>query len=379
VRAAAAESLGYFPRHGHKSIPGLQRLLKDEKPEVRRAAILALAFVGKDSGPIQNELTALSADPDPATREAVAVALAFMGRIDDTTVPILLTAISSKNEALRKSAYRTLSELGTKDPEKVLPGLRQVLNENQEIGVASALRIMRIMRKLAGPLADDVAQSYDKVSPKNRWRIVQTIVALDPKGDRALTVIEKALHDPDTEVRREALIGIMAYRKRVDVVLPKVIEALKDENARNRTMALSMIRGWGNKASKALPEVIRLTKDKDPLCRNSAVAAVGSFTPPTPETLRALSDSLKDRDFRTKMTAVGSLRRMGYYEPEKVLPIMEAALQGEGNKAIKRVLTASLKAIRKNSTKAQPSTKKSIPRNPMSREESRKPGNELTN
>jgi len=347
VRANAAESLGYFPRKGRRAIPDLLELLGDKHLKVRQATILSLGELGGSSAPARQAVMAFVNDSDPVTRRNVVVALANMGHVDEKTGPILFESLASETEATAKAARKALFKLGKKEPEKVLPGLAKILEDSKEPGAKNALKVLRRLRLKAVPVLPQIARAYDKIDPENRWRVIETVVTIDKKGDVAAPVLSKALKDSDSFIRREALLGLMRYRSRLNLYLDDILEALKDDEMENRLVAIGLIRSLGRKADKAVPELIRLTKDPADRMRRTAARSLSIFSPPKEEVLKALDESLKDSDDKVRVAAVYSLRRLGLTDAEKVVPILENARAADQSAKVKRVIKSALRSLPK--------------------------------
>jgi HEAT repeat protein len=345
VREAVAEALGFFSRHGKTVIPALMGSLDDDKAEVRKSAILSLGRLGKGSATVEETLSRYADDPNPAIRLNAGVALAFLGKRDKSSIPILIEAIEGKDQTTAKVAVRLLGLIGAKSPKEALPPLVEILKKRQEPGAGNAIRVLRRMRSHAAPALPHIAALYDEAATVRRLDVLRAVAAIDRKGDRALPTLIKALGDREAKVRKAALLSLLSFRSKSDSFLEPLIAELKDENAENRLMALGIIRGLGTKAAPSIPAVISLTKDPVQKVQTAAISALGSFRPPTPEIVQALEQAIESENSSIRKVSVTALRRIGFVEPEKVIPILEKAREVETDQAVKRSITNSLASL----------------------------------
>jgi HEAT repeat protein len=347
VRRAAAEALGYFTSAGSKSIQPLIDRLQDDKAAVRQVAMLSLGRMGKGSSEVEAAVRQLAEDSDPITKMNAQIALALMGKSDGSAIPELMSGLGSKEDTTAKAAGLALSRLGQQSHEKLLPGLDVALNSNEEPLAANALKVLKGMKSGSAQFLPHLARLYDKVDSKKRRLVLQTVVEMDAKGDQALPLCASGLADPDPLTRKEALMGALRYRSRLDTFLEPLIEAIKDQNEENRLLAIGIIRGFGNRAAKAIPSLISLAQKGTPRVRVSALSCLAIFTPPSEEVIRILESGLVSSDEKVKMAALGSLRTAGQSNPDSVIPILEKALEAEKQEKTKRSIIAALDGLKK--------------------------------
>jgi HEAT repeat protein len=345
VRTNAATSLGEFAGEGKQSIPLLMAALSDNNAEVKRAAILALGRLGKGVDGVEDAIKKFSDDPDVVIKLDTTIAMANLGHVDDAALPSLFKAMGSQNETTAKAAGRVLGEIGLQTPDKVMPGLMEQLEQGSPNHSKTALRVLRYMKTQATPALPRVVEMYDHADPVTRLEIIDTVLALDRQGDYAIPVLQKSLEGPQAKDRKEALIGLLRFRSKVNLFLDSLIEATGDKDPENQVLAIAILKGLGPQAHKAVPRLITLMDDGNPKVRSAAVAAISSFTPPTPGILDALAKAVKNEDIRVRMTAIGSLRRFGYVYPDKVVGILKTALDEEKDDQTRKALSSALEKI----------------------------------
>lgn len=351
MRRNASESLGFFPRESEKTIPVLLERLKDDSPQVRSSAMLSLGKLGRNNAAVEDALRKFVDDSDSVVRLNAVVAIALLGKVDDSALPLLIRALQSGEETTAKAAARVVADIGLKDPQKVLPAMVDALDKNQGPSAGNALRVLRMMKALARPSLPRVAALYDGADVQTRRDIVDTVLAVDKQGEYALAVLIKALKEPDARDRKEALIGLMRFRPRADLMLDPVMAVLKDEDPSNRLIALNLIRALGHDSLKALPDLIVLTEDPDMRIRNAVVPVIAGFNPPPPEVLPALEKCIRDTDFRVRITTATALKQLFKDYPEKVPELLKRAYEEEQHEGAKRRIAFILQSLNEGTAK----------------------------
>jgi len=345
VRAAASQSLGSFKEHVKLVIAPLLERSRDDDAGVRREVALALGNLGKSEPGVEQALKSLEQDSDSVVRMNAGVSLALLGGKDAASIPLLLAGLKSDHEVTSRIAGRALRPIAKETPDKVLPGLKEVLATGNQVSLENALGVLRAMKSEAGPLLPDLAALFDKAGPESRAELVVAIPNLDPKGDYGVAILSKAFKDSDHRVRREAILGVLTYRDKAASFVDPLIRSLKDSDQENQLLALRMLRSVGSDAAKALGPVINLTKHPDLTVRAFAIGTLGSFRPVTDEMMKALEKALGDQELSVRRSAVDALRRLGTIESEKVFPVMVQALKMEKDPGLKQMISGALKSM----------------------------------
>lgn len=336
--------MGLFAREADQSVPALLERLKDDSPEVRVTAVLSLGRLGKNRTGVDEALRKFSNDPDPLARLNSVVALAMLGKVEDSQFPELVKALTSKEEATAKAAVRVLSDIGRKEPGKVLPAMVETLKANDDAAAANVLKVLRNMKGAAAPALPQIVELYDRAGDRTRREIVEAALTIDQRGDQVSVVLTKAAKAAtDPLDRRDALEGLLRFNPTPERLLEPAMAALKDGDAMNRRLGIGIIRGLGQNGAKALPDLIALTNDPDLRVRTPAVTAIAAFRPSPPEALDALERSLKDNDFRVRIAAATALKQLDKEYPEKVAALLKHALDVETHEATRRSIASMLK------------------------------------
>jgi len=354
VRKNAAEALGFFPKESERSVTPLLASLGDEDRAVRNAAVLALGRIGQGIPEVAASLSKLANDPDDETRLNVLVAVAELGQIQEKDISVLVSALSAPYSETPRAAVRALSQLGASSPEKVLPAMTQVLEQQKMPAFGNALRVLRSMKQAAGPALPQIVAMYETVDQRIKIDILEAVTIIDDKGEFAVPVLRKALQDPASESRKEALIRLMRFRSRPDVLLGPVRDVLKDPDTENRLLAIAIVRGFGMEGMSALPDLMNLTQDPDVRVRSAALAALVVFRPVSDNILAVLAKNLNDGDSRIRTAAINAMRHVGPENAAKVIPILREAVKTEKNAPTKRLMESVLESLEKGPPQSGP-------------------------
>lgn len=346
MRANAAESLGFFSDESKRSVPPLLERLSDGDIGVRRAAILSLGRVGKGNEKVQAQLVKFIDDSDPLVKLDAVIAVAGIGGLDDSTIPVLISALGNKDEATAKAAGRVLSDVAVKEPDKVLPGLVQLLDRKEQSSLVNTLRVLKRMKGKAASTLPKIAALYDVMNPVDRIEVFEALEMIDTQGDHAIPVLVRALKETDPQDRKDALVSIVRFRSKSDEFIGPLADALSDADTENRRLAIGIIRSLGEKGAAAMPKLIALIGDPDVSVRKTAIGALSSFKPDK-TVFEALEKAIGDSDPQVRMTAIGTLRRIGAVDPQKATEILQQAFTTETDDSAKRAMSSALESLKK--------------------------------
>jgi HEAT repeat protein len=133
-RAEAAHVLGRYSEMGQAALDPLLGALKDENPQVRRAA--AYALHGYRGPQVTAALIAASKDPDPEVRHWVAESLGVIK--DERAVPCLREMIADTSD-VAMAAMRALENIGTPAARDALRRGLEVREQDIRLRAATAL------------------------------------------------------------------------------------------------------------------------------------------------------------------------------------------------------------------------------------------------
>jgi cellulose synthase operon protein C len=194
----------------------------------------------------------------------------------------------------------------------------------------------------AGDLFDDVAQLEGDLSAGDAARRREAVSRLDAYGAKQATpYLERALDDPDLEVRARASAAIGRFG--LSALQPRLIAQLGDPEARLRAAsadALGRIGALdGKTVERSLPALERALGDSEHEVRSAAVQALGRL--PKEALTRvavAITARLDDENVGVRQHTVAVLQRIG--DRRAVIPLI-----GRLGDSSREVRTAALDAL----------------------------------
>jgi len=327
-------------------------VLSDNDVAVRRAVVLALGSIGKGNQEVEEALRKLTDDPDPLIKLNAVIAVANMGKADDSAIPVLIDALASKEQPTASAAVDALGVIGQERPEQVLPGITDTLKKKEPVAAANAVKVLMRMKSKAEPALALISEAYNVVAPADRLKVIDAIVTVDQEGKYAVPVLGKALDEPEVRDRKEALIGLMRYRSKPELIMDSLVKGMNDSAREIQILAMNMLKGLGKGAEGALPKVIAMTQGPNVELRLLAMSTAVSIGPESPETLKALEHGLANGDIRVKQATLALLRRVGMVKPQEVTPILQKALESEQNEQIKQSERAVLELLNRTPSPA---------------------------
>jgi HEAT repeat protein len=331
-----------------KTTPVLINGLRDERPEVRTAALTALQKIWDRDIPLDiaawnkvwqsnryrdredilaERLYSLRSQLDNARDEASALkaeleelsALAMSAKPQGSDR--LLEALLSRHRIIREFAAHQLALLS----EDELKNVSLDRYETYEIFRKSLLRdndrlksdIVTVIRKLRGQYRDDLLiQAMDSTNPDVLTNVIKSI---DKNwGVRVMKKLEDALQSQHTDVR-EAAANALGKIASPDAI-PILRGALNDKAENVRWFAVEGLRKLN--AVEAVPQLCNLaTTGQSPLVREIVVKTLGEMGQPA--AIPALRDALEDDNQRVQESAVSALKELGKINAERATVVSD--------------------------------------------------------
>ncbi len=342
VRKNAAESLSHYPLGAHESVPPLLELLYDTHDEVRSAAIVSLAKLGRGSKDVEIALRNIADDPQDAETLRAAAALAHLGKAEESVIPQLFAAMSVDDPWVSDVAMKGLISLSAKAPDQITERSLAAVTEAKAPAATNSLKLLRLVGRKHPMPVERLAAAYDNLSGEDRKLLVETVIALDPQRKQSHALILKANEDPDPSMK----IVVMAALAQMGDMTPEekrlLLDGLSDPNAEVRLAALKIVTERRIALNDASERLTALTDDPDPRIRPLAVAALGSLTPPPVNTLSVLSASLHDKSKDVRGAAVLSLRNFAKHKPQESIDLLTSALKTEEDVRLKEYIAEAL-------------------------------------
>ncbi len=344
VRSAASEALGAFPKDDN-ALVALKEAMSDPDEEVRRTTVLSLGRLVHGDSIVEDIIRQRLKDEDKLMVANAVIALALMGKYDDADLPVIAASLASSKESVSKAAARALGSIGLEKPDLVLPLLMKSLDEKDSIAAKNALPALRKMRKEAVPALPKIAAMFSVTDPVTRSEVLDTVSALDEKGDYSLPIFVKSLDSNDPIDRKEALLGLLKFKSSWKEFIAPLMGVLDDTDIENRMVMVGILKGISNESDQAASALISMTSDPDIRVKNAAINALSQISRPSNELMDALSKSVREKDHRVRMASIGSLRRLGVTAPDQVEPILHDALNQESYDPAKRLIKSALEEI----------------------------------
>ena len=243
-----------------RAIESLRNALKDEDPQVRHQALMALAQL-HDKSAVEGFKVAIK-DKDPQVRAQAAWALGLNG--DDSTPALLVEALRDESNQVRSQAAWGLGLKGDKSAVEPLIAALRDADENVRSQAAWALGLKgdsRSSEALAAALQDQSSH----VRSQAAW-------ALGLKGSKtAVEALMAALKDQDEHVRSQSAwaLGLKGDSRAVDAL----IAALKDPSNQVRAQAAWALGLKGDR--RAVDALSAAMKEGDQNVRRQAAWALG--------------------------------------------------------------------------------------------------------
>jgi HEAT repeat protein len=277
VRINAVEFLGQL---GSPAAPLLAEALKDPDGKVYTQAINSFAGLETDDDQVIAVMKPLLKDERPQVRQNAVLALAGAAIVDGQlkiprgrakALPLLVEALKDPEAAIRRDAIWSVVNIQG-DEKLIRPALDQAF-----------------------------------VDPDAQVR-AQATVGLGAIGFRAIDQLEKALQDKAVNVRLEAIKGLARLNSTFTRALPAIRPALKDENAAVRLIAVGGLKKFGE---DAVPLLIEAFKDDNDDVWKLAKKVLLEIEVPDDVLLRQMLQALEDRDKFVRQGVVYVMARFG--------------------------------------------------------------------
>jgi HEAT repeat protein len=296
VRSAAMTALG---KMGPPAAAILARHLRDADPTARAAAARGLAIMGPDAVPAVPALALTLQDSDRNVKAAAADALSAIGPGAAAAAPVVVKSLERTDFGDPAVLVDILGHIGAARPE-VAPTLVQIIlskgdteiagraaNALTHIGAAAvpaliealngpadascpAVKVVRAIGPAAAPSAPSLVRL---LSDRNHTLCPAVLPALAAiLGDQALPDLTRAVNDPDSKVRKEAIGAIGGLKAGFDQLAPVLLPALSDPDASVRVEAIHALARF----DAARPALEKARLDPDQTVQRAAMQATPS-------------------------------------------------------------------------------------------------------
>ncbi|MFM7150701.1 MAG: HEAT repeat domain-containing protein, partial [Gemmataceae bacterium] len=226
-------------RVGPSAVAPLQKALKSDRPEVRRAAAMTLGLMGTDAGVAIESLREALADDDPEVRRLAIRALGQVGPpARRAALASLETFLRDSKMDLRLEASRAIATISSRPPDLAI--LREALKSSDPAVLEQAL-----------------VQAGDQ----------------EGKASSVLDQVRSLTRHPQADIRLLAAEAQARIQKNADEVLPLLEESIRGGELDTRRSAIAVL-GAAPGGPKTTARLLELLSDKNPVIRREAVAAL---------------------------------------------------------------------------------------------------------
>lgn len=270
--------------------------LSDDSPEVRAAAVRAVARIGApESG---THLVARLDDPDPVVRAAAAFGLGLLGRAE--AVPALISAFDDGDPEVRARTVQALGALADGGAAAVL--LRALSDESPGVREEAALAAWRVPEPSS--LLDALIAGTSDPEARVRFGSAYALARLAsaPSAPPTAGPAPGRLGETDVSRARAVLRTLAGAREpeiRMQAARGLARPATPEEEATLGSLVtdpvpgvrVNVARSLGFEGARIAPHLSRLVRDADPSVARAALEALGSVK--TAEAARILVEGLE--------------------------------------------------------------------------------------
>jgi HEAT repeat protein len=367
-RMLAAQWIGYIGLRGHqtgtytpvgrKYSAVLARLVVDDDPHVRQAALQALPTAFPHPADVEQSLGTLLRQPDPSLRRQSAQSLMPLWR------SVGALAAPGKESADLRATHEELLDLaravvvvagqGSRDPDlevrrSCMEAIREVAVESAPLACLPAVGGVRVdllpLAQAFGQQSTRLAQALGDTDAEVRllacqaWGAIallhqnlreapeplQSAFLLGSILQDHLPALVRALADCDSRVRLRVIDALEDMGPAAVPAAPALVAALEDGNPFVRWAAARTLGRVGPEAADiAVPALVRLLSSTHGELRLAAARSLTSYGPAARPALLALQQALASPEPELRLQAAEALGRMA--SPDAV-PVLCAALE----------------------------------------------------
>jgi len=208
VRAAAAETLGYYGADAADAVSALAEIVgKDEDTRTRCSAVVTLSRIGDkahSSVPAMVEVFGKKESPQEL-REAILDVFAQFGPKASDAVTVLTAALKEDNLDLRRKSAVALSKIGP-DAKPALPVLREIMTSSKtdKSLLCFVIRAVGSLGKEGKDAVPDLIKCLDDNNLEVRIAAIEELGSIGPDAKDAIPKLRGAALDARDTIKRAA-------------------------------------------------------------------------------------------------------------------------------------------------------------------------------
>lgn len=313
------------PRAKH-AVPQLQAAAKDQFPEIRMEALLALGSIGRDASPALPTVISALQDDSLAVQYAAMYALGEIG--EPSSAPTIAKFLDNQDTMLAALSAWALARVSPDDAEARQRAVKILVNalksENPAIR-AGAVRALGDFPEQASQFAETLSA---QLADEDYTVVVNTMQTLASLGEPVVPVLVGALGNADRRLPAVATLQRMGPQAaQAAVPLIEAVGIADDPQLRQEVgYAIAAI---GPAAADATGQLIMLLGDPDPQVVYSACYALGKIGPAAKSAVPKLQDNLSSEDELLRLFSVWALLKIEPNNTEviqKAVPLLTEAL-----------------------------------------------------
>jgi HEAT repeat protein len=318
-RYAAIDHLGGSHEAAAQVVPQLQKLLRDQDPQVRWRSARALGDYGAQAAAAASDLRTLLKDKDAIVQYHAAIALGKVGDRSEETTQALVDVATSQDPRVARAAVSAIRSLKP-GPKVVCDALCQALKSNDQAVTLHALEAVVEQGANAVPMLQEALGR-----PETAYLACTAIEQIGP--DAAGTVPElvallgKTKH---SQLLIQALLALASIGPAADAAAPQVLTLLDTPN--DATVPVAAAYALGSIGAKNADAELRRALAKDsPFLQMTAAWALAKLHPDDEAAqklaVEKLVHGMKSNDAAMRSAAARSLQML-HEPPELIAPYL---------------------------------------------------------
>jgi len=314
-------------------------LTRHNEPDIRSAAVEALASIGIKPAMFSEIIEPLLADTSLEVRQAAVASLQKVPEAAEGQLGKLKVLLDDPSAELRESALLALSSVGQRAADVADQAATLLADPNLEVKKAAilALGAFRSAPALAIRQLDWLGHHGDSAV---RLLVLESLSKLSDQAKASLPLFESSLDHEDNAIRLAALEGFSMIESQPEKLLPILMRALEDDDQAIRHASLKAMTSLDDEAAPAIPALIkRLEEGQD---RDLALGVLRRL-PSEANYLDHYISALEHDDPGVRAFGCRALGKLGK-EAESALPALRQArrdryrfVRDQANEAIKRI------------------------------------------
>ena len=197
----------------------------------------AATAIGRIGGDGEELLERCLQDADVEVRHAAAYALGQIGAKAEPAIPFLIRALGDANEQVRNSASEALSRIGP----PALPALEAAAEAGDRGNQEAALRALEKLRFSLRAQVGDLVRETKGPDPRKRILAIGCLETIKPSPRIVLQAFSESLNDSVSEVKLAAINALAHSGKKATNALPVLVRLAETGPAEIRDAARSAI------------------------------------------------------------------------------------------------------------------------------------------